>query len=147
MNNDKLCIECKRPAEHDHHVVPVSYGGTVTVPLCAVCHAKVHESMSLAAISKAALDEKKDRGEWVGGNPYGYKFNSLTQCLEYEPKEQKNIQRLKELRGTGASIKHLVRLATAEGLLNRRGNPLDETIIKTLMSRDEAKYEAFLKKE
>ena len=31
----KCCFECDMPAEHDHHVVPQSIGGTKTVPLCA----------------------------------------------------------------------------------------------------------------
>jgi len=31
------CFECGKPAEHDHHVVPVVRGGTRTVPLCSEC--------------------------------------------------------------------------------------------------------------
>jgi len=37
------CFECGNPAECQHHVVPKSLGGTKTVPLCLVCHGKVHD--------------------------------------------------------------------------------------------------------
>jgi hypothetical protein len=36
------CIECGAEAEHRHHVVPRSKGGSATVPLCKICHAKAH---------------------------------------------------------------------------------------------------------
>jgi hypothetical protein len=36
------CLECGGPAEHRHHVIPRSRGGTRTVPLCQDCHDLVH---------------------------------------------------------------------------------------------------------
>jgi len=39
----KHCINCGHDAEHEHHVVPCVIGGSVTVPLCEVCHGKVHD--------------------------------------------------------------------------------------------------------
>ncbi len=36
------CYECNEPADHDHHVVPFSLGGSRTIPLCEACHGKVH---------------------------------------------------------------------------------------------------------
>ena len=40
---DQFCFECGKPSEFNHHVVPVSSGGTKTVPLCAICHGLVHD--------------------------------------------------------------------------------------------------------
>jgi hypothetical protein len=42
------CFHCDRPAQHRHHVVPVSLVGwhERTVPLCADCHSLVHHSKS-----------------------------------------------------------------------------------------------------
>lgn len=40
-----LCFECDQPADHQHHVIPRSRGGTRTVPLCAGCHGLVHDRM------------------------------------------------------------------------------------------------------
>lgn len=36
------CFECGHLADHAHHVVPRAVGGTRTIPLCQLCHAKVH---------------------------------------------------------------------------------------------------------
>jgi hypothetical protein len=37
-----LCFECDATATCEHHVIPVSRGGTRTVPLCNKCHALAH---------------------------------------------------------------------------------------------------------
>jgi len=55
-----LCFECGEPAVLEHHVVPFSVGGTKTVPLCAVCHKKVHSPES--TISLGALCRRSPRG-------------------------------------------------------------------------------------
>ena len=66
-----VCFECGAPATERHHVVPYSLGGTKTVPLCGICHAKIHDvdgkrRTKIAELTKAALDAKKARGEtWV----------------------------------------------------------------------------------
>lgn len=66
-----VCFECGAPATERHHVVPASLGGTKTVPLCGICHAKIHDvdgkrRTRIAELTKAALDAKKARGEtWV----------------------------------------------------------------------------------
>jgi hypothetical protein len=36
------CFECGGDAQHNHHVIPKSLGGTRTVPLCHTCHGMVH---------------------------------------------------------------------------------------------------------
>lgn len=66
-----VCFECGAPATERHHIVPASLGGTKTVPLCGICHAKIHDvdgkrRTRIAELTKAALDTKKARGEtWV----------------------------------------------------------------------------------
>ena len=66
-----VCFECGAPATERHHVVPASLGGTKTIPLCGICHAKIHDvdgkrRTRIAELTKAALDAKKARGEtWV----------------------------------------------------------------------------------
>ena len=58
------CFECGKPAEFDHHVVPAIYGGTKTVPLCAVCHSKVHglSLLNHRTLTKAGMVRAKARG-------------------------------------------------------------------------------------
>ena len=66
-----VCFECGAPATERHHIVPASLGGTKTVTLCGICHAKIHDvdgkrRTKIAELTKAALDAKKARGEtWV----------------------------------------------------------------------------------
>ncbi|MBR2115726.1 MAG: hypothetical protein IJ942_01765 [Alistipes sp.] len=66
-----VCFECGAPATERHHIVPASLGGSKTVPLCGICHAKIHDvdgkrRTRIAELTKAALDAKKARGEtWV----------------------------------------------------------------------------------
>lgn len=38
------CFECGEDAEQTHHVVPLSQGGTKTVPLCKRCHTLAHRN-------------------------------------------------------------------------------------------------------
>jgi 5-methylcytosine-specific restriction endonuclease McrA len=38
------CFECGEDAEQTHHVVPMSQGGTKTVPLCKRCHTLAHRN-------------------------------------------------------------------------------------------------------
>jgi recombinase len=69
------CFECGQPSDHDHHVVPISRGGTRTVPLCGACHAKAHhrdKNMANRTLTKEALARAKVRGVKLGG--------SLPQC-------------------------------------------------------------------
>lgn len=54
----KACFECGQPAQHNHHIVPRSRGGTKTVPLCGRCHALAHhedENMSIIRLSAESL--------------------------------------------------------------------------------------------
>jgi len=38
------CFECGDPAQANHYVVPKILGGTKEVPLCNLCHGKVHRT-------------------------------------------------------------------------------------------------------
>jgi hypothetical protein len=50
------CFQCNNNAEHQHHVVPKSKGGTKTIPLCVECHSKVHnKSMAGIYLTKLGL--------------------------------------------------------------------------------------------
>lgn len=70
------CFECGNHADHEHHVVPRSRGGTKTVPLCGQCHAKAHHkhgNMSKNALIRESVHKKLARGEWhYGRSRYGW---------------------------------------------------------------------------
>lgn len=67
-----VCFECGAPATERHHVVPASLGGTKTIPLCGVCHAKVHSISGqrrnqLGELTKNSLLKRKELIETQGG--------------------------------------------------------------------------------
>ena len=70
MSDQPACFECGKPAEFNHHVVPVIYGGTKTVPLCAACHGKVHDQPMLnhRALTKAGMAKVMANGMKFGGD-------------------------------------------------------------------------------
>lgn len=62
------CSNCDEKAEHLHHVVPASLGGsdrlTNLVPLCISCHSIVHNVsfLHIKELQKAGIDKARERG-------------------------------------------------------------------------------------
>ena len=69
----RRCWECGRRAEHDHHVIPKVLGGKRTVPLCKVCHGKVHDRrvMGSSLLIRAGIAIAKAKGLPHGRKPFG----------------------------------------------------------------------------
>jgi hypothetical protein len=68
----KGCFECGGVANHDHHVVPKSLGGTKTIPLCVECHSKVHgRALTHSSLVKAGIERAKAEGKKIGGSNKG----------------------------------------------------------------------------
>jgi 5-methylcytosine-specific restriction endonuclease McrA len=69
MLKDELCFECGQQAEHRHHIIPLSRGGTKTVPLCVACHSQVHDhSLSTSQLVKEGIARSR-----ASGTPWGKK--------------------------------------------------------------------------
>jgi hypothetical protein len=71
------CFECNSTDEiHYHHIIPFSQGGTKTIPLCSICHGKVHDRKftNHREMVINALRKKKDDG-MILGRPVGTKEN------------------------------------------------------------------------
>ena len=61
------CFECGRATDGRHHVVPVLRGGKRQLPLCSVCHGKVHaKEMETSSLIKEGLEKAKQRGVRLG---------------------------------------------------------------------------------
>lgn len=117
------CFECGAPAEHDHHVIPRSLGGTKTIPLCEKCHAKVHdrECVTIRALIQHAIDQKKARNERIGHVTYGYRLANDGKTLEPEPSEQAVIEEARRLRAEGLTLRAVAAELAASGLTSRNG--------------------------
>jgi uncharacterized protein YegP (UPF0339 family) len=66
---NEICFECESVGEiHQHHVIPLSLGGTKTVPLCVDCHGKIHnlDFRNHSVLTKKGLENAKKRGVKLG---------------------------------------------------------------------------------
>jgi hypothetical protein len=114
-----VCFECGVQADHAHHVVPRSLGGTKTVNLCAPCHSKVHSPhlLKTSALTKKAMDQRKAAGMYCGGQvPYGKKLRG--QFLIDHVGEQNIIKKIVQL-SKKHSQKDIVDLLNDRGILRR----------------------------
>jgi len=57
------CFECGNPATENHHVLPKSLGGTKTVPLCSLCHMKIHGLDNTRRAESHVENTKRGLGE------------------------------------------------------------------------------------
>ena len=107
-----LCFECRAPADHDHHVVPRSKGGTRTVPLCSSCHAKAHDNHGLASTTSALVREGLARARAAG------KRLGAPPCSVLIPG---TVERIRAMRAAGLSLRVIADQLNAEGVEGGRG--------------------------
>jgi DNA invertase Pin-like site-specific DNA recombinase len=89
------------------------------------------EKALIRARIKAALAVKRSRGERLGAAPYGTKADGKS--LAIHPGETATMQRLRELRSAGLTLRAVIHQATAEGLCNRAGKPFTLAAVHKLV--------------
>ena len=89
------CFECDALANHAHHVVPYSLGGTRTLPLCHECHSKVHNQdfTNHSELTKKGIKKARE----AGGN-HG------------RPIVEVDFKKVKRLRKKGMSYKEIAKV-------------------------------------
>lgn len=126
-----ICWECNAEGDmHDHHPVPKSRGGMRTIPLCEECHGKAHHrdaAMSTSALTRAALQAKKARGERTGAVPVGCRVGADGRTLESDPAEAEIVAAVVRARAAGLSIRAIVAELAAAGMRTRRGGEIQST--------------------
>lgn len=122
------CFDCGEPANHEHHVVPVSLGGTKTIPLCERCHGLVHgvNLLHTRRLTKAALAAKRARGERAGEIPFGFTADAAGLLLAHEG-EQSIIAIVQRYRAAGATLRAVVSELARRGLVSRTGRAFQLT--------------------
>ena len=95
------CFECGKPAEHNHHVIPQSKGGTKTVPLCIKCHEKVHDHDMVRWSELCRLGRIKawENGKRWGGSKPGWRWKVTND----------QVTAIKEMKAAGKKITHIAR--------------------------------------
>jgi DNA invertase Pin-like site-specific DNA recombinase len=64
-----VCFECgSLESIHYHHVVPEVKGGNATIPLCYICHGKVHDRnfKNYRELQKIGIEKAKANGKFTG---------------------------------------------------------------------------------
>ena len=129
---NELCFECDEPADHQHHVVPKSQGGKRTIPLCELCHTKVHgKNMHISELTKKALEKLRANNKKTGSTPkYGYKFQDDNAVVNEE--EMKVVDAIRELRLEGWSIRETSEFINEMGFRNRKGKTFKKDTIQRI---------------
>ena len=137
---DHVCFECGITADHAHHVVPRVLGGTKTVDLCAPCHSKVHSAnLTTSALVKEGLRKRRAKGLCIGGKArfgYWYADDGKVHKNKYE---QKVIEGVLKMRGSGMSMYKIADYYAEKGVLNRAGKPISRHQIRRIMEYENAK--------
>lgn len=129
------CFECDSTPTLNHHVVPASKGGTKTVPLCAECHAKVHDirAVSTPELTRRALRRMKEDGKLTGSPPYGYRSDSNGNLVE-DDYEMKVVREVIEMAECNISQRMIYAELNALGYRNRQGKKFTKTTIARIIS-------------
>ena len=133
-----ICWECSAEGDmHEHHPVPKSRGGMRTIPLCEDCHGKAHhrdEAMSTSALTRAALQAKKARGERTGAVPVGCRVGADGRTLEPDPTERAILDCVSELRAAGMPIRAIADELARFGHRTRKGGHIAPTQVARIAS-------------
>ena len=69
-----ICFECGSTNKIEyHHVVPKVSGGNKTIPLCVICHSKVHgkDLLKLRELARIGYQKRRKENPWKQGKPIG----------------------------------------------------------------------------
>lgn len=132
-----VCLECGGPAEHQHHVVPRSRGGTATVPLCSGCHGGAHHQTQVGL----GLERKRLRcfaGEidrTAAGIDYGYRPTASGGVEKDIGGEWEILERIKALHDDGFSPRAVVKKLGEDSIEARNGGPFNPRFVAQLLRK------------
>lgn len=95
--------------------------------------ARAHHRVTLRARVRAALAEKRARGERVGTVPYGYRLAADGLHVEPHDAEQKVVATVRRLSSEGLSQRAIVARLASSGVVGRTGAPLRQTQIVNIL--------------
>ncbi len=99
----------------------------------AVDLARAYQRVVNRARTRAALAEKRARGERIGGVPYGYRLAADRVRLEIDEREQAVLERIRGLAREGLSQRAIVARLAAGGIAGRTGAPLGQTQVARIL--------------
>lgn len=132
------CFECGEPAEHEHHVIPKSLGGTQTVWLCEPHHGLVHDRAMVGhrRLTLAGIARQRRAGLPVGSiPPYGWR--EVAGRLERDEREQAVIVEICAARAAGLSLRAISQLLEERGVVARNGRPFAPATLASILGAAE----------
>src|SRR6266404_1896559 len=84
---------------------------------------KSEYAAEISQLTKAALQDKRRRGEYCGGAvPYGYRVSAEDTLMPAE-QERQIIQRIQALAAQGVTYRTIIQVLTVDGQFTRSGKP------------------------
>ena len=97
------------------------------------------EREAIGERTSVAMQHKASRGEYTGGEvPFGYQLGSDGVNVVPDLNEQRILQRIRTLRGSGMSLRKIGQALVAEGLRNRSGASWGPSTLKRVLDREAA---------
>jgi DNA invertase Pin-like site-specific DNA recombinase len=94
------------------------------------------EARQTAARTRFALRRKRDRGERAGTVAFGYRLvGDGSDRVEEDPKEQRVLRLLGELRAAGYSLREIAAELNRQGFTTRRGTAWKFEYVRNLADR------------
>jgi hypothetical protein len=135
------CFECglENVAIHQHHVVPKSLGGTKTVPLCEICHSKIHgKDLRISSLTKAALQAAKLRGVKLGSpqnlTRAGVEKSVAVRKAKARERNQQAAEVAALLREKGLSLRKIAERLNLRGFRTSNGKKFQATSVLRLLN-------------
>jgi|HubBroStandDraft_6_1064221.scaffolds.fasta_scaffold767035_2 hypothetical protein len=130
------CFECGQIAQHEHHVIPRSLGGTRTVWLCERHHGMVHglAFTNHGVLTRLGQARRRAEGYAAGPIPYGWKA-APDGKLEIDYHEVAVARQCRHLRERGLSLRAIAATLAERGIMARNGRPLTPQFVRLLCSR------------
>jgi hypothetical protein len=141
---ENKCFECGSNDQiHNHHVVPKIRGGTKTIPLCVICHGKVHniDFTNHKILTKQGLKKAKERGVKLG-SPQNLTDETRIKgrkTIQHNAKNCENWKLAKEFIEINKPKNKKINLTEMSNLLNennfrtRRGCKFNPATVKRLL--------------
>jgi len=141
-----VCFECNHSAAGEvqlHHVVPRSLGGSSVIPLCSICHGKVHgrertSQINISELTKAGLAAAKARGVVLGNSQWWNSQKRATAAyLEtLRPLWREQLEEVRKVKATGVvTFSGIARCLNARGVRTSRGCAWTTTAVIRLLNK------------
>lgn len=141
-----VCFECSHSVAGEvqlHHVVPRSLGGSRVIPLCSICHGKVHgkertNQINMSELTKVGLAAAKARGVVVGNPRWRIALEKAVAATgeACKPLWREQLEEVRKVKATGVvTFSGIARCLNARGVRTSRGCAWTTTAVIRLLNK------------